>query len=37
MMCMGDYEIETPIFKYFIEKKCMHINGKLGNGFMYLY
>ena len=37
MMCMGDYEIETPITKYLIEKKCMHINSKLENGFMYLY
>ena len=38
MMCMGHSEIHPSINEKFIEKhKCICINGKLENGFMYLY
>ena len=39
MTCVGHFETKPPIFKKIIEKnkKCLHTNGMLENGFMYLY
>ena len=37
-MCMGHYEIKTPIYENFIEKNiCVHTNSMLEVGLMYLY
>ena len=38
MMCVGDCEIKYHMYEKFIEKnKCTCINGRLENGFVYLY
>ena len=34
-MCMGHYEIKSPIYEKFLEKnECIHTNNKLENGLM---
>ena len=38
MTYMSHYEIKSPMYKKFIEKKkCIHIIGMLENGLMYFY
>ena len=38
MACVGYYELKPPIQEVSRErKKCIHTNGKLENGLMYLY
>ena len=38
MMCMGHYAIKPPIYeKFTMKNKCIRTNGKLENGFLYLY
>ena len=38
MACVGDYEIKLPMYEKFTKNnKCIHIDGNLENGLMYLY
>jgi hypothetical protein len=38
MMCVGRYEVKPHIYEKFIGKKqCIHTNGKLENGLIYLF
>ena len=38
MMCVGEYEIKPFTHENLVEKnKCIHTNGRVKNGLMYLY